>query len=402
MANYSEKPKKKSKVSRDIAVDKLDFYNEPHTRTKKQDKIKGRPKSGFQKFCYAAFPMPDDEPGEKFRKIILIAAVIVFVATVIVLIMQLVGMEKGHQTNSHIANIGGVNMDDHVSVVPDYDPFAVASRPPLATGETDESTEEIDVTPLVNNPVYPNWADLKATNPDTKAWIKIQGTAINNVVVQGKDNAYYLDKDFFGNDSISGTIFSHYKNKWDGSGENIILFGHNMITGDFFAGVKYYVPNHGSREPLAYYKVHPTIMLATPNGGCEVYKIFGGLLANTQEQYGEVFKYVNKTSFSGRDDFNNFILNVMERSWFFTDVDINYGDTLLTLSTCCWPLGKEVDTRWVLFARKVRPGESETVDVTKAQINPSPHLFKYYYTYYSGGGDWNGVCPWDKSKLLSY
>ena len=45
MANYTDKPKKHA--SRDIAVDKLDFYTEPHKSPKKQDKIKGRPKSGF-------------------------------------------------------------------------------------------------------------------------------------------------------------------------------------------------------------------------------------------------------------------------------------------------------------------------------------------------------------------
>lgn len=57
MANYTDKPKKHA--SRDIAVDKLDFYTEPHKSPKKQDKIKGRPKSGWARFCYAAFPQAE-------------------------------------------------------------------------------------------------------------------------------------------------------------------------------------------------------------------------------------------------------------------------------------------------------------------------------------------------------
>ena len=65
MANYTDKPKKHA--SRDIAVDKLDFYTEPHKSPKKQDKIKGRPKSGWARFCYAAFPQADDSGGEKVR-----------------------------------------------------------------------------------------------------------------------------------------------------------------------------------------------------------------------------------------------------------------------------------------------------------------------------------------------
>mgnify|MGYP000820843350 CR=1 FL=1 len=57
MANYTDKPKKHA--SRDIAVDKLDFYTEPHKSPKKQDKIKGRPKSGWARFCYGAFPQAE-------------------------------------------------------------------------------------------------------------------------------------------------------------------------------------------------------------------------------------------------------------------------------------------------------------------------------------------------------
>ena len=123
MANYTDKPKKKNtSASRDIAVDKLDFYSEPHPR-RKQDKIKGRPKSGWQRFCAAAFPQADDGPGEKFRKIVLIAAIVVFVATLGVLAWQLIGMNNDRNTNSSIANLGGVENDNLVNVDPDYDPF---------------------------------------------------------------------------------------------------------------------------------------------------------------------------------------------------------------------------------------------------------------------------------------
>lgn len=398
MANYSEKPKKKTTASRDIAVDKLDFYSEPHrNQNKKQDKIKGRPKSGWQHFCIAAFPQADDAPTEKLRKVVLIAAVAVFVITLGVLAWQLIGMNNDRNTNSNIANIGGVSNDDLVNVDPNYDPFNTSTR-----ASSEAQTEEIDVTPLENTPIYPNWSDLKATNSDTRAWIKITGTSVNNVVVQSYDNNYYLKKDFFKNDSVSGTVFSSYKNRWDGTDDNIVLYGHNMISGEFFAHVTHYVPNGASREPLAFYKVHPTVMLATPDGGCATYKIFAGVLANTDSQYGEVFDYVDKTRFNSKEDFNNFVIEVMERSWFFTDVDLTYGDQLLTMSTCLWPLGKSIDTRWVLFARKVRPGESETVDVTQAKVNLNPRLFALFYQRMYGTSTWNGVCEWDKKKLLSY
>ena len=245
MANYTDKPKKKNtSASRDIAVDKLDFYSEPHPR-RKQDKIKGRPKSGWQRFCIAAFPQTDDEPGEKVRKVVLIVAIFVFVVTLGFLGWQLWSMGSDKNTNSDIANIGGVGNDDLVNVDPNYDPFNTSTR-----ATTEAESEEINVTPLENTPIYPNWTDLKSTNADTRAWIKITGTSVNNVVVQSSDNDYYLKHDFFKNDSISGTVFSSYKNRWDGTDDNIILYGHNMISGEFFAHVTHYVPNGSSREPF--------------------------------------------------------------------------------------------------------------------------------------------------------
>lgn len=410
MANYTEKPKKKKRTaSRDIALDKLDFYSAPAPKKQsKQDKIKGRPKSVFVRFAQAAFPQKSDSGTEKLRKIVLLAAIVVFAVTIGVLLYQVVSINDGKATGQQIKIDAGIADDETIHmdlekppeiIVTSLGTSAASPTETQQTAEPSEETEEINVTPVVNTPLNIDFNNLLSINPDTKAWIKITGTYLNAVVVQGDDHEEYLYKDFYGGESVSGTIFSHYKNKWDGTDENIILFGHNMYNGEGFASVRYYVPYDQSREPISFYKVHPTVMLATPNGGSETYKIFAGILVNTQSEYGEVFKYANKTSFKGVDDFNNFIIEVMDRSWFFTDVDITYGDQLLTLSTCYWPLGEEIDTRWVLFARKVRPGESEYVDTSLAVRNKNAKLFDYFYARI--GGEWYGTC-WDKSKLLSY
>ena len=90
----------------------------------------------------------------------------------------------------------------------------------------------------------------------------------------------------------------------------------------------------------------------------------------------------------------------MDRSVLWTDVDLQYGDNILTLSTCYYPYTKEkADTRVAVFARKVREGESAEVDVSKAMRNPDPLLFAYEYRV--KGGSWGGR-KWDSSKLLSY
>ncbi len=366
------------------------------------DKIKGRKtpkKKGFAGVVAAVLPQADDSTGEKARKAFLLFAVAALIGSLIFLGWQLFNLKEGAKTNNNIINIAGETVDS--SLQQSYTiPQQIDN--PIMTEVTSAGTEEpeyIDLTPVVNIPLDIDFNALKEINPDVRAWIKITGTLINNPVVVGTDNSYYLSHDFNGEESVSGTIFSSYLNKWDGTDDNTILFGHNMHTGEFFAYVNHYVPYDASSEPLAFYKVHPTIMMSTPDGGCATYKIFAGMVANTQSKYGEVFRYVDKTKFTDVDDFNNFIIDVMDRSWFFTDVDLTYGDELLTLSTCWWPLGREVDTRWVLFARKVREGESEYVDTSKAYRNYQPKLFDYYYDII--GGSWTGSV-WDKSKLLSY
>ncbi len=387
----------KTPSKKDIALDKFDMAGTAAPKKKKTDKINGRPKNRFVRFATAVFPQADDSGSEKFRKAFLLMAVAVLIGALLFLGWQIFSMAKGGELNNQLAEIAGSPIDQNQNYVqpdrlanPDYN---------IASGAGTEEPEYIDLTPVVNEPLNINFDKLKAINPDTRAWIKITGTMVNNVVVQSTNNDYYLSHDFNGNPSISGTVFSSYLNTWDGNDDNKILFGHNMQNGEFFAYVAHYLPDDKSSEPLAFYKVHPTVMLATPDGGSATYKVFAGMVCNTQEEYGEVFDYITKTHFVDADDFNNYIIEVMDRSWFFTDVDLKYGDELLTLSTCTFPLGRQIETRWVVLARRVRPGESEYVDTSKAYRNYQAKLFDYYYKQIHGS--WSGSV-WDRSKLLSY
>ncbi len=423
MSRFDEEKQKKRKPSdRTIAFDKFELPQDerpPHKRehtlyeemeresekvpapkAKKSNKISGRKsKSAFSGFMEAVLPQPEDPGKEKFRKIFLLAMIAVLIGTLVFLGWQLISIDKGSKVNNVIAGLAGESIETNGS----YSRPSYIDEPTFSIvttqQEPSDEPEVIDTTPLVNTPLNINFDNLLEVNPDTRAWVKITGTAVNNVVVDGRDNEYYLTHDFYGNESVSGTVFASKLNTWDGKDDNTILFGHNMASGDFFSYVVHYVPNDSSSEPIAFYKVHPTIMMATPDGGSATYKIFAGIVCNTQSEYGEVFDYINKTRFATADDFNRYILDIMDRSWFFTDVDLTYGDELLTLSTCFWPLGRKIDTRWVVFARKVRPGESEEVDVTKAYRNYQPKLFDYYYERINGS--WAGSV-WDKKKLLSY
>lgn len=389
--------KNDKKKTKEYALDKFDVDVSESSSTKKTSKYP-KPKNPLKRFAEAVFPQAADTAGDKARKIILLAAIAILIGTLAFLIYQLNGIKESGKKNDNIASAAGVpnSMSSSYSALDRIE----NPDPVIPTTAGNEEPEFIDLTPVVNTPLDINFDSLLSQNPDTRAWIKITDTLLNGAVLHTpNDFDYYIDHDFYGNyDEFTGAIFASDKNKFDGTDDNIILYGHKLNSGYGFGYVIHYVPNDASREPLAFYKVHPTILYQQVGGQSETYKIFAGILTNTEPQYGEVFEYMNKTQFSSAEDFNSYMTAIMDRSWFYTDVDLEYGDKILTLSTCYWPLGKNIPTRWVLFARKVRDGESEYVDTSVAERNWGAKLFDYYYQVV--GGQWYGS-NWDTSKLLS-
>ena len=68
------------------------------------------------------------------------------------------------------------------------------------------------------------------------AWLMIDGTPIDYPVMQGIDNAEYINKDPYGNYSVSGSIFLDCRNKADFSDPYNLVYGHHMEY-DYMFGV---------------------------------------------------------------------------------------------------------------------------------------------------------------------
>lgn len=80
---------------------------------------------------------------------------------------------------------------------------------------------------------YHSFARLLEINPDTSAWLTVDGTHIDHPVVRSRDNFDYLDRGFDGRDYAGGTLFMDKDNK---SFEDpySIIHGHNMAAGAMF------------------------------------------------------------------------------------------------------------------------------------------------------------------------
>ncbi|MCL2108513.1 MAG: class B sortase [Oscillospiraceae bacterium] len=223
---------------------------------------------------------------------------------------------------------------------------------------------------------------------------------INYLVYQTDNNSYYLDHTFDHKPSAGGAIFADFRNRFDGRdlSANTVLFGHNIYSGNYFTKLTRYFQAYEYRDwELTFYKNHPKVIFNSLYEEME-WKVFAVCFFNTEEQYGEVYRYI-VPEFSDKDHFNEYILDIMDRSVLFTDVDITYGDNILTLSTCYYPFGNNIDTRVGVFARRVREGEDPEVDTSKATLNTKYLPFDLQARNW--GNPWEGRV-WDTSKLLSY
>ncbi|MCL2634296.1 MAG: class B sortase [Oscillospiraceae bacterium] len=246
----------------------------------------------------------------------------------------------------------------------------------------------------------PDYLAVYEKNNDFVGWIRIGDTAVNYPVLQADNNIYYLNNDFERNYSKGGSIFADSRNRFDGLdiSDNTVLYGHNIMTGNYFNAASNYYKG-AEKGDMSFYKNNPIINFDTLYEKSE-WKVFATVLFNTQEQWGEVYRYNTMHDFATADDFNNFIINIMDRSVIHTDVDLQYGDKILTLSTCYWPMGDKVDTRCVVFARKVREGESSYVNVDAAVNN-----YKYELRFTEQArryGTLRTERNWDTSKLIGY
>jgi|GEM_PF-3271256 len=252
--------------------------------------------------------------------------------------------------------------------------------------------------------IYPFKHDIeymKKLNSDFIGWLTIADTPIDQPVVQASNNTFYLEHDFYGRYDYSkiGTTFADYHVPVTSTlrPDNLIIYGHNIRTGVGLAKItNYYPARYGS---LNFYLKHPTFKYESAYGGQSNYVVFAGMFVNTEKKHGEVFNYFKFRNFSSESQFYRYFEQVFDRSVFYNpDLDIKYGDKFLTLSTCYYPMGADVDTRFVVFARELRSGE-KTVSTANAYTNRSPLYFDYYYKV--NGGSWQGR-KWSESLMQGY
>ncbi len=85
------------------------------------------------------------------------------------------------------------------------------------------------------------FAEILGVNRDVRAWLTVEDAGIDYPVVQGVDNAEYLNKDVFGKFSLSGSLFLDSRNSGDFSDTYSLIYGHHMDANAMFGGLDHFL-----------------------------------------------------------------------------------------------------------------------------------------------------------------
>lgn len=267
---------------------------------------------------------------------------------------------------------------DEKSPASDMPGTSVTQATQITTAATTTTTTTTQSVVIPEAELSDEGSALLATNPDNIGRIYIDGTNIDYPFTQCLDNAYYLDTDFFGDYYRYGTVYADYRCNFgadeDLQSDNLVLYGHHTALNDYFSHLHYY------KKSIDFYKQHPIIEIKS-NYETYYYKIFAYMITNAYEKDGPVFYYHTYHNFATKEDFDWYVNEVLKRSLIVSGVDVEYGDKLLTLSTCTVEFE---DSRFVVYARRLREGEDEFAGVTDAYTNPNPLMPDRYYQIYGG------------------
>lgn len=184
-------------------------------------------------------------------------------------------------------------------------------------------------------------ANYHAENKEVMGWIYMPDTVVNYPIVQTYDNVYYMNRNWKGQYSYSGSIFADWRCLIDDS-ENSLLYGHNMGNGTMFHAIKYYKDEAWGLE-------HPYFEVATLDKRF-LYKVLSVNVLNGLE--GADFEYWNCVNLNRRE-YEEFITNIRNSAevWYGDDENLpEYGkNRIITLQTC--NSGASDGIRCVLFAQ---------------------------------------------------
>lgn len=188
---------------------------------------------------------------------------------------------------------------------------------------------------------------LYAQNSDLIGWIKMADSVDYPVLY--RDNSFYMDHDFYGQYSQAGSIFLDARNTADMNDSAMLIYGHNMRSGEMFGDLDDY------RE-TAYLCKYPIICLQSAWESAPRQYVLISLFDASMNKSDPSYIRIIRTAFDSDADKQAFIDEMRARSIYDIPLEADANDQLLTLVTCSYT---HDNGRFLLFARELRDGETE-------------------------------------------
>lgn len=167
------------------------------------------------------------------------------------------------------------------------------------------------------------YAELYAQNSDFMGWLRIDDTGIDYPVMQSKDDPdFYLKHNFSKEYSHFG--IPYMQENCGLSSDNIIIYGHNIKSKSMFNELTDY-------KDKAFYTAHKYITFDTLNEH-RTYAVIAAFKTVAYSDRGvQYYDFVNANT---EEEFNAYVEKCKALSFYDTGITAEYGDKLLTLSTC--------------------------------------------------------------------
>ncbi len=182
---------------------------------------------------------------------------------------------------------------------------------------------------------------LYEQNTDLFGWITIAGTKLDYPVMHTPNEAeYYLRRAFDKSYSQSGVPFLS-ADCFEDCG-NYIVYGHNMKNGTMFAPILDY-------KDKEFWQEHKIICFDTIYEQAQ-YEVIAAFRTEINETDQDGFHYYHYTDLTNNETFDEFIKHVERLSLYDTEIETEFGDQFLTLSTCAYHTN---NGRFVVVAKKL-------------------------------------------------
>ena len=163
--------------------------------------------------------------------------------------------------------------------------------------------------------------------PGSVGWLTLDGSNVDYPIMQGTDNNAYLNKDPYGNYSLSGSLFLDASNSPDFTDQYSMIYGHHMEHNSMFGTLDEYLKpeyfaEHRSGSIIIKDKSYKLVLFAALE--CSAYQ-----------------KEIFDVTYGGALDY------IRENAEIFYGDDVTEYDQILAMSTC---QEADSDQRTIIFA----------------------------------------------------